>query len=85
MLAETVSCILWLPIDVIKERMQVQSNLKIFDYKNTLDAISKIIKSEGVVGLYRAYGATIASFGPFSAFYFMFYEKFKSLKLFFSE
>ncbi len=28
-------------------------------------------------GLYRAYGATVASFGPFSAFYFMFYEYFK--------
>ena len=27
--------------------------------------------------MYRAYGATVASFGPFSAFYFMFYEYFK--------
>lgn len=42
------------------------------------DAIQKILKSEGVVGLYRAYGATVASYGPFSAFYFMFYEKLKS-------
>ena len=28
-------------------------------------------------GLYRAYGATVLSFGPFSAFYFLFYETFK--------
>ena len=28
-------------------------------------------------GLYRAYGATVMSFGPFSALYFLFYEKFK--------
>jgi len=37
------------------------------------------VKTEGVLGLYRAYGATVMSFGPFSAFYFMFYEKFKGL------
>jgi hypothetical protein len=30
-----------------------------------------------VRGLYRAYGATVGSFGPFSAFYFLFYEYFK--------
>lgn len=34
-----------------------------------------------MVGLYRAYGATVASYGPFSAFYFMFYEKLKSNKI----
>lgn len=28
-------------------------------------------------GLYRAYGATVMSFGPFSAMYFMFYETIK--------
>ena len=28
-------------------------------------------------GLYRAYGATVSSFGPFSALYFYFYETLK--------
>jgi hypothetical protein len=37
------------------------------------------MKTEGAGGLYRAYGATVASFGPFSAFYFMFYEQFKGM------
>jgi hypothetical protein len=32
-----------------------------------------------VRGLYRAYGATVMSFGPFSALYFLFYEKMKGL------
>lgn len=49
MVAETVSCILWLPIDVIKERLQVQK----FGYKNSIDAFRKIIESEGVQGIYR--------------------------------
>lgn len=75
--AELISCVFWLPIDVIKERLQVQSNLKLYEYKNTFDAVRQISKSEGIFGLYRGYGATIASFGPYSAFYFYFYETFK--------
>ena len=32
---------------------------------------------EGLSGLYKGYGATVLSFGPFSGLYFMFYEKIK--------
>jgi hypothetical protein len=35
--------------------------------------------SEGIKGLYRAYAATVFSFGPFSALYFMLYEHIKGL------
>ena len=48
-----------------------------FQYKNDVDAVRQILKTEGMRGLYRAYGATVMSFGPFSALYFLFYEKFK--------
>lgn len=41
MMAETISCIFWLPIDVIKERLQVQSNLKAFNYTNTFVILLK--------------------------------------------
>ena len=41
--------------------------------------MKQIVKVEGVRGLYRAYGATVMSFGPFSALYFLFYEKLKEL------
>lgn len=82
--AETLSCVLWVPIDVVKERMQVQRRRQEMQgsspgiyYRNTFDAFRQIMKSEGVVGLYRGYGATIASFGPFSALYFVFYEQAK--------
>ncbi len=37
-LAECVSCMLWVPIDVVKERLQIQNELKIYYYKNSLDA-----------------------------------------------
>jgi hypothetical protein len=52
-LAEMGSCIFWLPIDVIKERLQVQSEVKIYRYAGPRDAARKIKISEGVVGLYR--------------------------------
>ena len=34
--------------------------------------------------MYRAYGATVMSFGPFSALYFLFYEKLKEKAVNFS-
>lgn len=39
MFAEAVACILFVPVDVIKERRQVQANMGTFNYKNDLDAI----------------------------------------------
>lgn len=77
MFAETISCILWVPIDIIRERRQVQSNLKQYEYKNDFNALTTIIKTEGVRGIYRAYLATLASFGPTSALYFTFFEQAK--------
>jgi Mitochondrial carrier protein len=46
-------------------------------YRNSLDALYQISKTEGLRGLYKGYGATLASFGPFSALYFTFYEQMK--------
>lgn len=68
---------IFVPVDVIKERRQVQANLKLYEYTSDLGAIRSILNTEGVRGLYRAYGATVASFGPFSALYFTFYEYLK--------
>ncbi|KAF4129286.1 Mitochondrial carrier protein [Phytophthora infestans] len=86
MAAETLSCVLWVPVDVIKERMQVQvqalsasgATREIY-YRNTLDAVQTIAHMERLAGLYKGYAATLLSFGPFSALYFMFYEKGKAL------
>lgn len=82
MAAEALSCVLWVPIDVIKERMQVQGEplkgtTNIY-YRNTLDAMTTIARTEHLAGLYKGYGATLLSFGPFSALYFMFYERTKT-------
>ena len=42
MFAETVACMLFVPIDVIKERRQVQINIKKYHYNNDIDAIRQI-------------------------------------------
>lgn len=77
--AEAVACILFVPIDVIKERLQVQSTmLNAAQYATSIDACRTIIRVEGLAGIYKGYWATLASFGPFSALYFLFYEQFKS-------
>lgn len=80
MIAEAISCIFWVPIDILKERLQVQSNLKSYKYQNTFDAIRQIYKKEGFFALYRAYGATLLSFGPYTGIHLALYDKFKSKK-----
>src|SRR5262249_2238473 len=48
LLAEAISCVLWVPIDVVKERLQVQSlippEFSSTRYKGNLDAIITIAK-----------------------------------------
>ena len=91
MLAEAVTCIIYVPVDVVKERMQVQrrfifssnnsfvqENATNHQYKGSWNALWQIIRTEGFRGIYRGYGATLASFGPFSALYFVFYEQCKA-------
>ena len=99
LVAEAASCVLWVPIDVVKERLQVQSTLwkeagagtananaggapprgkSMLLYRGNVDAFASIISNEGVRGLYRGYGATLLSFGPFSAIFFMLNEQFKA-------
>lgn len=63
-------------MDVIKERLQVQSTqIHNVRYKGSVDALRTILQQEGMRGLYKGYGATLFSYGPFSAFYFLFLEE----------
>lgn len=63
MLAESVACIIYVPVDVIKERMQVQYAGGKQNYKSSFDAVRQIAKQEGLAGVYKGYGATLSSFG----------------------
>lgn len=76
LIAEAVSCVVWVPIDVSKERLQSQPPGLQGRYSSSLDALRTIARREGVGGLYKGYWSTLGSFGPFSAVYFACYECF---------
>jgi hypothetical protein len=61
------SCLLWVPIDVVKERMQIQRVPKLGQagtdalaagaprvYRNSWDALVTIVRSEGIRSVYKA-------------------------------
>lgn len=79
--AEAVSCVFWVPIDVCKERLQTQRVLGTGAYRGSWDCMSQIFKQEGLGQLYKGYGATLVSFGPLSALFFMFDSQLKNLVL----
>ncbi|CAM9150188.1 unnamed protein product, partial [Phaeothamnion confervicola] len=111
MAAETVCCVVYVPVDVIKERLQVQRRSpaaaapasstamaastmeataasgaarglpNVPAYTGSLQAARSIVATEGLRGIYCGYGATLLSFGPFSALYFTFYEQLRALSL----
>ena len=67
MLAEAIACVIYVPVDVIKERLQVQKGIqsiggglqKGYYYKGSLDALKKITRNEGLGGIYKGYLATL--------------------------
>ena len=75
--AEVVSCVVWLPIDVVKERLQAQGPAVQNRYTGSLDGIARVARLEGLRGLYKGYWLTLGSFGPFSACYFAGFEWYK--------
>lgn len=76
-------------MDVVKERLQVQIQFPLGTephtlknpsaglplYNGSLDALIQICKNEGLKGIYKGYGATLLTYGPFSALYFFLYEE----------
>lgn len=54
------------PIDLVKTRMQNQRSAMVGQvlYKNSLDCFRKVIRSEGVLGLYRGLGPQLVGVAP---------------------
>lgn len=78
MIAEAVACIIYVPVDVVKERLQVQhaaNNAMDGYYSSSLHALKTISHTEGLLSLYKGYGATLLSFGTYSGLFFLFYER----------
>jgi len=72
-ISEVVACTIRVPVEVIKQRMQVG----IYKEMNFMSVFLKIIQSEGPSGLYRGFTATIQREIPFAALQFPIYEALK--------
>jgi hypothetical protein len=81
--ANAVGGLAWTPMDVIKQRLQVQAKLSpgqvpsALHYRGVFHGISAILQADGARGLLRGYWASLGTFGPFSAVYFAVLEELK--------
>jgi hypothetical protein len=76
--AQLCGSLIWVPMDVIKERLQVEGQMKSSErHTGSFHACKAIMRQEGLRGLFRAYPIHQATWAPFNGFYFMIYEKCK--------
>eukprot|EP01083_Nonionella_stella_P174590 605677_1 len=69
----------WVPMDVLKERCQIQGQIHTnVNYNSAASAARSIIKNEGILGIYRAYFIHQFTWAPFNGFYWMFYGQSKN-------
>ncbi|KAH8582996.1 uncharacterized protein ELE39_003524 [Cryptosporidium sp. chipmunk genotype I] len=81
-LAECVSCIVWVPVDIYRERSQLDCYLKSVNEKRVaLNPNFEKFNLRSVKCLYRGYIPTVASFGLFSSIYFVILERLKTRQL----
>jgi solute carrier family 25 (mitochondrial S-adenosylmethionine transporter), member 26 len=50
--AETAACLIRVPTEVVKQRMQVGL------HNSAIEAVPSIIKRDGILGLYNGFGST---------------------------
>ncbi|CAJ1328497.1 unnamed protein product [Effrenium voratum] len=80
--AQLAGSVAWVPVEVVKERLQVEGQVKAATaYSGSFDAFRKILQHEGVVGLYRSFPIHQVPWIPFNGCYFAVYEKLKEMSL----
>ncbi|KAI6685124.1 hypothetical protein NL676_031037 [Syzygium grande] len=67
MLSNLVSCVYYVPLDVICQRLMVQGLPGTASCNGPFDVVRKVMKVEGVRGLYRGFGLTALTQSPASA------------------
>ncbi|CAI9113915.1 OLC1v1014620C1 [Oldenlandia corymbosa var. corymbosa] len=67
MFSNLVSCVYFVPLDVICQRLMVQGLPGTTFSNGPFDVMRKVIKVEGICGLYRGFGLTALSQTPASA------------------
>ena len=73
--AQLTGSLVWVPMDVIKERLQIEGKIQTNEnYGGSYNASRQIVRKEGIIGLYRAFWIHQATWVPFNGIYFSVYE-----------
>nr|KYP62549.1 Solute carrier family 25 member 44 [Cajanus cajan] len=67
LLSNLVSCVYFVPLDVICQRLMVQGLPGTTYCRGPFDVVRKVVKAEGFRGLYRGFGLTAVTQSPASA------------------
>ncbi|KAG5535202.1 hypothetical protein RHGRI_023104 [Rhododendron griersonianum] len=67
MAASLCSQAVFVPIDVVSQRLMVQGYSGHATYNGGLDVVRKVLKADGVRGLYRGFGLSVMTYSPSSA------------------
>ncbi|KMT17888.1 hypothetical protein BVRB_2g034190 [Beta vulgaris subsp. vulgaris] len=73
--ASMAAQLVWTPVDVVSQRLMVQGNfpkrgfssIPTSNYTNGVDAFRKILRVDGIRGLYRGFGISALTYAPSSA------------------
>jgi hypothetical protein len=91
MVAEVMGALVWTPMDVVKQQLQVQRNamklgaataatttaVSSIEGLGSFGLITRIAREEGFRGLFRGFVPGVATYGPFVGIYFVAYEECK--------
>lgn len=67
MMASLCSQSIFVPVDVVSQRLMVQGYSGHATYTGGLDVVRKVIKSDGIRGLYRGFSLSVITYSPSSA------------------
>ncbi|XP_015072253.1 solute carrier family 25 member 44-like isoform X2 [Solanum pennellii] len=67
MVSNLVSCVYFVPLDVICQRLMVQGIPGTKPCVGPFDAIREVVKAEGIRGMYRGFGLTVVTQSPAQA------------------
>ncbi|KAF8083555.1 hypothetical protein N665_0766s0015 [Sinapis alba] len=77
--------LVWTPVDVVSQRLMVQgssglvNSSRCCNYVNGFDAFRKIVRADGVKGLYRGFGISILTYAPSNAVWWASYSVAQSM------
>ncbi|KAG0008344.1 hypothetical protein BGZ80_003554 [Entomortierella chlamydospora] len=78
-LAEAVSATLYVPTDIISQRLRVQSELKGGAHLTSIDIFKSIYRTDGIRGYYQGFVATLLAYTPSSVTIWAGYEATKKV------